>query len=73
MSTTLQNITELDLIKTTGLVEICKYNRNMINGYWDLHRKDIIKILKFQLDHNVDITIPPLDIKHYKKIVIEGY
>jgi hypothetical protein len=61
----LKNIEDLYFIKKSGLIEICKYNRSLISGYWDLSREDIIGIFKQQLEHNHIINIPFLDIKYY--------
>jgi len=61
----LKKIEDLYYVKKSGLIEICKCNRSLISGYWDLSREDIIKVFKQQLEHNNIVYIPHLDIKYY--------
>ena len=64
----LENLEELEIFRVTGLIEICKENRDYIYGYALYSKKDLYRIFQDLLNKNVKIKIPNLDERHYKSI-----
>ena len=64
----LETLEELDILKVSGLLEICKVNREYISGYGQYSKKDFYRIFQDLLNKKIKIKIPDLDEKHYKSI-----
>lgn len=64
----LESIEELDIFKVTGLIEICKVNRDYIHGYALYSKKEFYKTFEELLNKSIEINIPDLDEKYYKNI-----
>lgn len=68
----LNNLEELDIYKTIGLIEIAKHNQ-LFHGYWDFDRKEFYKNFDNLLKHNIKIVIPDLSFKYIKSKYIECF
>ena len=64
----LESLEELDILKVTGLIEICKVNRDYICGYALYSKQDFYRTFELLLNKHIKINIPDLDEKHYKTI-----
>ena len=64
----LESLDELDVLLVTGLIEVCKENRDFIFGYALYSRKDFYKNIEELLNKNIKIKIPVLDERHFKTI-----
>ena len=61
----LENIEELDIFKVTGLMQICKANRDIIFGYGLYSRKEFYNAFEDLLNNQIKIKIPDLEEKYY--------
>ncbi len=64
----LENLEELDIFKVTGLIEICKVNRDYIYGYALYSKEEFYRTFEDLLNKNIRIQIPNLDERYYKTI-----
>jgi hypothetical protein len=64
----LESLEELDILKVSGLLEICKVNRDYISGYGQYSKADFYRIFADLLDKKIKIKIPDLDEKYYKTV-----
>ena len=64
----LKRLDESDIFKVTGLIEICKVNRDYIHGYALYSKKEFYRTFEELLHKQIKINIPDLDEKYYKSI-----
>ena len=64
----LESLEELDILKVSGLLEICKVNRDYIYGYALYSKEDFYRTFEELLNKNIRIQIPNLDERYYKTI-----
>ena len=62
----LENLSDLDMLKVTGLIEICKVNRDYIQGYALYSKEDFYRVFEILLHKQIKINIPDIDEKHFK-------
>ena len=64
----LESLEELDIFKVIGLIEICKENRDYIQGYALYSKADFYRTFGDLLNKKIKIKIPNLDERYYKSI-----
>ena len=72
MEITKENIDILRMINKNALIDICKANKHIISGYWDMHKEDILDVFeRYILDY--DKSINYIDIDFDKLYRNKGY
>ena len=66
----LESLDELDIFKVIGLIEICKENRDYIQGYALCSKADFYRISRDLLNKKIKIKIPNLDERYYKSTIL---
>jgi hypothetical protein len=59
----LEDITELDILTKQGIMQICKFNRDIFVSYSHKQRDELYELFIKLLEQNIKINIPLLDEK----------
>jgi len=69
----LEDITELDILTKQGIMQICKFNRDIFVSYSHKQRDELYELFNKLLEQNIKINIPLLDDKYYRTIKVKNY